>query len=183
MWFFRHSSNGLQNLPRYELPKCILNTWILGIFYYYFVWYDINNIYAFSVLKRVLSMVLHMQWVHHPSVCTPMYLETHGHTHTPRGCLDAGVPTLVQQFMSTLPFRGFDVVLTFCWHMQWVKLHCDTTLGTLIHSLYHTPRGVCMLVYPHWCSSSCLRCLSGVLRRCWPFVHTCNGWSSIVILP
>jgi hypothetical protein len=30
-------------------------------FCYYFVWYDINNIYAFYILKGVLSMVLHMQ--------------------------------------------------------------------------------------------------------------------------
>jgi hypothetical protein len=31
------------------------------VFCYYFMCYDINNIYAFSVLKGVLSMVLHMQ--------------------------------------------------------------------------------------------------------------------------
>jgi hypothetical protein len=28
--------------------------------------------------------------------------------------VDAGVPILVRQFMSTLPFRGLEVVLTFC---------------------------------------------------------------------
>jgi hypothetical protein len=112
MWFFRHSSNGLKNLPRYELPKCIINTWISRFFCYYFVWYDINNIYAFSVLKGVLSMVLHMQWVHHPSVftlCTWKLMDT----HTPRGCVDTGVHILVQQFISRMPFWGFKVVLTF----------------------------------------------------------------------
>jgi hypothetical protein len=46
--------------------------------------------------------------------------------------------------MSTLPFQGFEVVLT---HAIWVKLHYDNTLGTLIHIIYHTPRGVWMLVY------------------------------------
>jgi hypothetical protein len=182
MWFFRHSSNGLKNLPRYELPKCIINTWISRFFCYYFVCYDINNIYAFSVLKRVLSMVLHMQWAHYPSVstlCTWKLMVT----HTPRKCVDTGVPTLVQQFMSRLPFRGFEVVLTFCWHMQWEKPHFDTTLGILIHSLYHTTCGVWILVYPHWCNSSCLCCLSRVLRWCWPFVDACNGRSPTLILP
>jgi hypothetical protein len=85
--------------------------------------------------------------------------------------------------MSTLSFGGLEGVLTFCWHMQSVKIHCDPTQGTLIQSFYHTPRGVLMLVYPHWCDSSCLHYLSGVWRRCWPFVDTCNGWRSILILP
>jgi hypothetical protein len=94
----------------------------------------------------------------------------------------AGVPTLVRQFMSTLPLRGLERVLTFCSHMQWLKIHIDPTPGTLIQSFYHTPRSVWMLVYPHWCDGSCLQCLYGVWRGCWPFVHTCNGWISIVIL-
>jgi hypothetical protein len=64
--------------------------------------------------------------------------------------VDVGVPTLVQQFMSTQPFHSFEGVLTFSSHMQWVKLHCETTLGTLIHIFYHTPRGVSMLVYPQY---------------------------------
>jgi hypothetical protein len=182
MWFFWHYSNGLKKLPRYELPKCIINTWISRFFCYYFVWYDINNIYALSVLKGVLSIVLHMQWVHHPSVFT-LCTWKHIDRNTPRGCVDTGVPTLVQQFISRLPFRGFEVILTFCCHMQWEKPHCDTTLDTLIHSLYHTTWGVLMLVYPHWCNNSCLGCLSGVLRWCWPFVDICNVRSSTVIIP
>jgi hypothetical protein len=159
--FFKWS----KNLPYYELPKCVINIWISRFFCYYFVWYDIHNIYAFSVLKGVLSMVLHMQWVHHPSVFT-LCTWKHMDTHTPRGCVDTGVPTLVHQFMSRLSFQGFEVVLTFFWHMQWEKSHFDPTLGTLIHSLYHTTWGVWILVYPHWYNSSCLGYLSRVLRWC-----------------
>jgi hypothetical protein len=83
----------------------------------------------------------------------------------------------------TLLFWGLEGVLMFCWHMQWVKIHCDPNPCTLIQRFYHTPRGVVMLVYPHWCDSSCLHCLSVVCRECWYFVDTCNGWRSIVILP
>jgi hypothetical protein len=151
-------------------------------FCYYFVWYDINYIYAFSVLKGVLSMILHMQWVHHSSIFT-LCTWKHIDIRTPRGCVDTSVSTLVQLFMSRMPFWGFEVVLTFCWHMQWEKPHCDTILGTLIYSLYHTTWGVLMLVYPHWCSSSYLGYLSGDLRWCWPFVDTCNGRSPTVVQP
>jgi hypothetical protein len=82
--------------------------------------------------------------------------------------------------MPSLRLKG---VLSMVSHMQWLHHQCVCTLGNWKHMDRHTPRGVWMLVYPHWCDSSCLHCFSGVWMGCWPFVDTCNGSRSIVILP
>jgi hypothetical protein len=113
-------------------------------------------------LSGVLRWWWHMQWV--KLHCdTTLGTLIHSFYNTPRGVSMLVYP----HWCSSSCPRCLSRVLRWCWHMQWVKLHYDNTLGTLIHSFYNTPRGVSMLVYPHWCSSSCPRCLSRVLRWCW----------------
>jgi hypothetical protein len=105
------------------------------------------------------DLFFHMQWV--KLHCdTTLGTLIHIFYNTPRGvCL-----LVYPHCYNSSCLHCLSRVLRWCWHMQWVKLHCDTTLGTVIHIFYHTPRGVSMLMYPHWCNNSCLHFLSGVLR-------------------